>query len=166
MATVSRNTDVKETFDASLAGIPIVPGQAINQGDFVMWDATLNAGNGGLRTPVTQGDMATYMGIAKQQSPIASLGDLINTMGIRLVGIVRAHTTPGETYTMFQKVFFNETIDVQTITNNTNSGARTVQVGFIILPQQLTMGGSTSLLGAAGIDIQVWISPAYPVVQL
>lgn len=166
MATVSRNTDVKETFDHTVAGIPLVPGQAINQGDFIMWDTTLNAGNGGLRTPATQGDMATYMGVSKQQSPIASLGDLINTIAIRNGGVVRVHTTPAETYTMFQKVFFNETIDVQTITSNTNSGARTLPVGYIILPQQLAMGGSTNLLGAAGIDIQVWLSPQYPIVQI
>ena len=163
MATVSRNTDRRETYDHVLAGIPIVPGQVINEGDIVVWDNALAAGNGSLRVAVAQVDMANYMGTAMQQSPIASLGDFTSSMEIRRGGIVRLKTTPGETYKHFQPVFFNETLDGQSITNGTNTGARTVPVGFAQIPPELTMNGATTLLGAAGTDIDVWIKPNFPV---
>ena len=87
-ATVSRNPDRRETYDHVLAGIPLVPGQAINEGDVTTWDNTLAAGNGALRVAVTQADMANFMGVSLQQSPIASLGDTINSIEIRRGGIV------------------------------------------------------------------------------
>jgi hypothetical protein len=163
VATTSRNPDVKETYDHVLAGIPIVPGQAINQGDMVCWDSSLNSSNGGLRVVAAQADMATYMGVAMQQSPFASLGDVFNTIEVRRGGAVRFNTTAAETYKMFTKVFFSETVDAQTIVASTNSGARTVACGYIILPQQLTMSGATTLVGAAGVQVQVWLTPAFPV---
>lgn len=161
-ATVSRNPDRRETYDHVLAGIPLVPGQAINEGDVTTWDNTLAAGNGALRVAVTQADMANFMGVSLQQSPIASLGDTINSIEIRRGGIVLMKTTPGETYKHFQPVYFNETLDAQTITNGTNAGARTVPVGFIQIPPELTMNGVATLLGAAGTNIDVWLKPNFP----
>lgn len=166
MSTQSRNTNVKETYDHVLNGIPIVLGQAINQGDIVMWDTSLSSGNGGMRVAATQGDMATYLGAAMQMSPVASLGDQVNNLGIGRGGIFRFHTTSGETYKMFTKVFLNETIDAQTIVASTNTGARTVPVGYIILPQQQVMSGVLTLTGAAGVDVQVWITPNFPVATI
>jgi hypothetical protein len=166
MATISRNTFIKRTFDHILAGVPIVPNQAINQGDMVMWDVALNAGNGGLRVVATQADMATYMGVASQASPMASLGDTYSSIEILRGDIVRMHTTAAEVYKQFAKVWFNETVDAQTIVLSTNAGARTIAAGYIIIPQQATMTGVTSITGAAGVDIQVWIAPNYPVATI
>lgn len=161
-ASVSRNTDRRETYDHVLAGNPIVPGQVINQGDICTWDNTLAAGNGSMRVVTVQADMANYLGVSMQQSPFASLGDFTNSLEIRRGGIVRLKTSPGETYKQFQPVYFNETFDAQTITNTTNAGARTVPVGFAIIPPELTMNGATNLLGAAGVDIDVWLKPNFP----
>jgi hypothetical protein len=169
MATVSRNPDIKETYDHVLYGIPIALGQAINQGDLVCWDTTITTGggtNGGLRVVAAQSDMAKYMGVSEQQSPFASLGDQFYSIGIRRGGIVRLHTTASETYKMFQEVYWNETADVQTITNGTNTGGRTVPVGYIIIPQALVMNGVTTVVGAAGVDVQVWLTPNYPVATI
>lgn len=166
MATVSRNPMVRTTNDQYLAGIPIVPGQAINQGDIVMWDSSLNSGNGGLRVAANQADMATYMGVSEQQSPFASLGDTFNTIKVQRGGIVKLKTTAAETYTMFQTVYFNETLDAQSITNGTNTGARTVAVGVIIIPQSAAMNGVTSVAGGAGIEIHVWLTPKFPLLTI
>jgi hypothetical protein len=89
-----------------------------------------------------------------------------NSIEVRRGGIIRLFTTAAETYKMFTKVFFNETIDAQTIVAATNSGARTVAVGYAILPQQNTMSGATTLVGAANTQIQVWLTPAYPVATI
>jgi hypothetical protein len=164
VATISRNTNVKETYDHSLAGVPIVLGQAINQGDVVMWDTTLNSGNGGLRVAASQADMATYMGVAGQQSPIASLGDQINNLQIFIGGVFRFHTTAAEVYKMFTKVFLSETADAQTII--ANATGRTIAVGYVIIPQELVMKGVLTITGAAGIDVQVWLTPNFPVATI
>ena len=167
MATTSRNTAVKETFDHVLAGIPIVATQAINQGDIVCWDTSLNSGNGGLRTVTSQADMATYMGTADAQNPISSLNMNQNSLKIRRGGVVKMHTSAGETYKMFTVVYYNETADAQTITSSTATGARTVPVGYIILPQEQVDSFATfTLAGAAGVDVQVWLTPHYPVATI
>ena len=164
-ATTSLNIALRETYDHRLH-VPIVAGTVINQGDLVMWDATLNAGNGAARTPVTQADMATFLGFAAQQSPVASIGDSYTYLEIFRGGIVRAKTTAAEVYKHFTKVFFNETLDVQTIVASTNTGARTVAVGYALMADQDMMNGITTKTGAAGVDIDVWITPNFPVATI
>ena len=162
-ATKSSNTNIKETYDGNFAGIPIVPGSVINEGDFVIWDPALNAGNGGARTPALPADMALanggFMGTSRQQSPIASLGDYILTIDITKQGVVRLHTTAAEVYKMFMPVYWNDAIDVQTITNV--AGTRT-QIGWIIIPQQGSMNGIQTVTGAVNVDVQVILKPLFP----
>lgn len=165
MATVSRNINLRETFDGRLH-VPIVAGTVINQGDALCWDNTLAGGNGAARVVAAQADMANFLGFAVQQDPVASIGDSLNTIEIVRSGIVRMKTTPAETYKHFQKLYFNETLDAQTITNNTNSGARTVGVGFAQIPQEPSMNGVTTWLGAVGTDIDVLITPNFPAASI
>ena len=162
-ATKSSNTNVKETYDGVFAGIPIVPGSVINEGDIVIFDPALNAGNGGVRTPTVAADISLagggFMGTSRQQSPIASLGDFILTIDITKQGVVRMHTTAAETYKMFTPVFWNDAIDVQTIT--TVATGR-VQIGWALIPQQNVMNGVLTVTGAANVDIQVILKPTFP----
>lgn len=164
--TTSRNSFVKNTYDETLAGLPVKSGAAINQGDLVIWDTTANSNAGGLRTPVTQGDMANYVGVASQQTPVASLGDSLLTLAIWRSSIIKFKGTNGETYYNFTEVYFNETADVQTITLSTNSNARTVPVGWVILPSQLGMSGVFSLVAGAATDVPVWVNPKFPISYL
>ena len=163
-ATKSSNINILETYDGVLTGVPIVPGSVINAGDIIIWDPALNAGNGGARTPAVQADITLasggFLGTSRQQSPIASLGDYINNIDYTKQGAVRLHTTPGETYKMFTPVYWNDAIDVQTIT--TVVGARTQIIGYIHLPQQSAMQGVLSVTGAAGVDVQVLLQPRFP----
>ena len=161
-ATVSIDPHVYDTFDNLISPVPIVATETINQGDLLVWDATLNAGNGAARTPVTQADMADYLGVSNGQNPVRSLNDTSNYIPMYNKGVMRFQTTAGEVYTHLQKVFFNETLSVQTITNGTNAGARTVAVGFVCLEPQLIMAGTTSLTGAAGVVVNVFITPTFP----
>jgi hypothetical protein len=161
--TTSRNSFVKHTFDGSLAGMPTAGSSyPINQGDIVCWDTTLNSGAGGLRTVAVQADMAKYVGVAAQQTPIASLGDSLLSLEIWQSVIVKLKGTSGETYYHFQEVYWNETVDVQTISNSTNSNARTNPVGWVIIPQDLCMNGIYSVLAGAATDVEVWLNPKYP----
>jgi hypothetical protein len=163
MATTSRNTFVKSTSDETLAGIPTGgSAYAINQGDIVVWDSTLNSGAGGIRVPAAQSDMSKYIGVAAQQTPMASLGDVLLTLEVFRSCIVKLKGTNGETYYQYTPVYWNETVDVQSVTLSTNSNARTVPVGYVIVPQDLTMAGTYSVLAGANTDLQVWLNPKYP----
>lgn len=166
-ATTSRNPCAVDTFDGDIAGIPIAAGASINQGDFVVWDPAANSGNGGIRTPAVAGDMSLanggFIGIAGQQNPIASLGDPLNTLQLFFRGMYRMKTTAAEVYKMFTPVYFNDAVDVQTITSVI--GTRTA-VGRIIIPQQQTMQGVQSVTGVANGDIWVWITPFFPLVSI
>lgn len=162
MATTPSNTDVFQ-LGGEWPGVPISGTSAINQGDLLMWDTAGNAGNGGARVPASQADMATYLGTAGQTNPVTSIGGNINNTNVEANGkVVQFKTTPGETYKHFDKVFFNETLDAQTIVKSTNSGARTVAVGYVQLPENLVAAGITSLTGASGVTIPVVLTPNYP----
>lgn len=165
MASTPSNTFRFNTYDGRLAGIPIVPGQAINQGDLLMWDTSLNSGNGGARVPAAQADMNAagggYFGVSDNTDPVASLGDYLNNVNAIIGGVCVFKTTAGDTYKMFTKVFFNETVDAQTITSNTNAGARTIPVGYAIIKPELVMAGTLTLAGAAGVNILVSLTPFF-----
>jgi hypothetical protein len=167
-ATSSRNPCAIETYDGSLAGVPIGATYTMNQGDILVWDPALNAGNGGLRTPAVLADMAIsgggYIGLAGQQNPLASLNDTFNTLQIFFRGIFRLKTTSGETYKMFTPVYWNDQVDVQTITN-VATGGRTL-LGYAIIPNYQAMNGVQSITGTTNGDIQIWIKPLYPAVGI
>lgn len=163
----SQNTHNRDIFDGVLLYAPDQSGtNVVNQGDIVMFDSSLNSSKGGVRSVASQADMAEYIGCALENSILNSLNDVLLTLNVGFKNIYNFKTTAGETYTHLQKVFFNETADAQTITNGTNSGARTVAVGYIVLPQELIMNGNLSVLGAAGVSIPVAVVATYPVVGL
>ncbi len=162
-ATKSSNVNIIETYDGVLTAVPIVPGSVINSGDIIIWDPALLSGNGGARTPTVQADIALanggFLGTSRQQSPVASLGDYLNNIDYTKQGAVRLHSTAAETYKMFTPVYWNEAVDVQTVTNV--STARTL-IGYIRLPQQSVMQGVLSITGAANVDLQVLLQPKFP----
>lgn len=168
--TTSRNTRVIDTFDGKAPAFPILSTNVMNAGDLVCWD---HSGGLSVMTPTDQADMAYYMGVADQQNIIGSgldgsatiLGK-VNSMIVNRGGIFWFYATSGETYTPLQPVYFNETLSVQTVTNNTNSAARSVAVGLYFPDgQQVSRGGATNLDITAGSTtvIPVWITPLYPV---
>lgn len=167
--TVSRNPRSIDSYDGKVV-FPVLAGSTMNVGDIVVWDT---ASNLGVRTPATQADMTDYVGVAEQQIPVSSNLDEPNAVGIggpsMLVmrnGLAWFFCTAGDTYAPFNPVFFNETLSVQTVTSNTNAGARTKPVGFYFPgQQQIYRGGAANLniTGVAGQLIQVWLTPAYPV---
>jgi hypothetical protein len=160
----STNNFVSNTaIDGDIAGMPVVPGQVIYQGDVLCWDATLNSALGAVRSVTNQADMATYIGISEQQSPVASLGDTINNVNIYKQAKMKFYTNPGDVFKMWVPVYFLETAsNAQTVTTSTNSGARTVPVGYCVLTQQLVGAGVLSYTGVAGQFIHVVITPNYP----
>ena len=177
MAIIGGNADLKETYDGVLAGIAWVPANSVNVGDFVIWDSSLAGGNGAARRPRTTSeanadtDMGTYLGVSRQMSPVESLGDQLNNIDIRKQGVVRCLATNGETYTMFQTVYFNATQAASDgifnrISNSTDSGARTHPAGVVILPQEAVMQGITILpsSGTAALttEVDIAVLPLYP----
>jgi hypothetical protein len=161
--TTPSNTHISDVYDGQIAGLAIGSTADFNQGDMLIWDTTLNSGNGGLRVPTTQADIDYYVGIAAQTNPVTSLNDIINNSNVWKSGKFYMKTTSGETYKAFQPVYFNENADAQTITNSTATGARTKPIGFICIPQDLVVAGVLTVLGAAGVSIPVLIVPQYPV---
>ena len=160
--TVSRNPRSLETFDGKIV-FPLLANAVMNVGDIAVWDT---ASNLGVRTPTTQADMANYIGVAEQQNPVASLGDQVTSMLIMRNGTAWFFATPGDAYVPLGPVFFNEAISVQTVTSNTNAGARTKPVGFYLPGQQSILrggAGNLNVTGVAGLLIQVWLTPSYPV---
>jgi hypothetical protein len=166
----SQNTHNKDIYDGTLIFATDQSGvSGVNQGDITVFDSTLNSSKGGARAvvPATgQSEMAHYIGISRQNSVLNSLNDVLLTVDVAFKNVYNLKTTAGETYLHLQPVYWNETADAQTITNNTNSGARTVVVGYIILPQEFVMNGTLSIVGAAGILIPVAIVAHTPVASL
>lgn len=167
MATVSANTHNKNIHDGDLlyptdrSGVKVV-----NQGDIVMFDSTLNSANGGIRSALIQADMATYAGVALQNSQLNSLGDVLTTIMVAFKNVFMFKTTAAETYKHGDKVFLNETLDSQTIVKSTNTGARTVAVGFVVLPNENIMAGVLTITGATGTSIPVAVTANFPVASL
>lgn len=167
--TVSRNPRSIATDDGKVV-FPLLAGATMNVGDIAVWDT---ASNLGVRTPTTQADMTDYVGVAEQQFPVSSNLDEPSAQGMpgpsMLVmrnGMAWFFCTPGDNYVPFNPVFFNETLSVQTVTSNTNAGARTKPVGFYFPGQQQIMrggAGNINVTGVAGLLIQVWLTPAFPI---
>ena len=171
-----QNPANKDIFDGTMIYATDSTGvQIVNQGDIVVFDASLNAGNGGIRSAVVQADLVLagggYAGIAMQQSFVQSLGDKLSTIEIGFKCVWNFVSTPGETYKHGMPVFFNETgvgglgINNQ-VTNSTNTGARTIKVGYVILPNEQLMSGNLTVLGATGTTISVAVVATFPAVSL
>jgi hypothetical protein len=161
-------TGAGNTFSFVLGNPILVPDLTgvlpVYQGQISVWDATLNGGNGGVRAASTQADMATFIGIAEQNSILNSLLEQLPTVRVGVKNVYYLNTTAGEVYKYGTKVFFNETVaGALQITSGTNSGARTVAVGYVVLPNQTMLAGITSVTGAAGVTIPVAIVGVWPV---
>lgn len=163
--TPAQNSHNKDIFLGDII-YPTSSVNVVNQGDIVMNDATLNSGNGGLRAVATQADMATFAGIAKQSSVLNSLGDLLPTVAVAFKNIFNLKTTAADVYKHGSKVFFNETADAQTVTVSTNAGARTVAVGYVVLPNENLLAGNLTVTGASGVTIPVAILANFPAASL
>lgn len=170
-ATTSRNTRVISTDDGKSPTWPLIATNVVNAGDLICFD---HSGGLSVKTPAAQSDMTYYIGVAEMQNPVSSGIDssatIIGPGGVTLYasrsGIFRFYATAGETYTPLMPVYFNETASVQTVTNSTNSAARTIAVGLYFPGgQQQMRGGSTNLdvTAVTGTVIEVWLTPAYPV---
>jgi DNA-binding XRE family transcriptional regulator len=164
----SQNTHIRDIYDGTLVYAPDLTGtDVVNQGDIVVFDATLNGGLGGVRSAVAQADLAKYIGVATQNSVINSLNDKQTTIIVAFKNVFIFNTTAGDVYTHLAPVYFNETATgAQTVTVGTNSGARSVKVGYVVLPQELVMNGTLSITGAAGVVVQVAVAATYPIVGL
>ncbi len=166
----SYNTHDKDIFDGHLIYATDQSGVKVaNQGDIVMFDATLNGGLGGVRAvvPATgQGEMATYIGIAGQNSILNSLNDVLLTIDVNFKNVFKMKTTAADVYKHLTPVYWNETADAQTVIVSSNTGARTVKVGYVILPNEFLMNGTLSITGAAGITVPVAIVATSPVASL
>jgi hypothetical protein len=166
----SQNTHNKDIFDGTLVFATDQSGvHGVNQGDIAVFDSTLNSSKGGVRAvvPATgQGEMAHYVGIATQNSVLNSLNDVLLTVVIAFKNVFNLKTTASDVYTHLLPVYWNETADAQTVTVSTNSGARTIPVGYVVIPQEYLMNGNLSITGAAGILIPVAIVAHQPVASL
>jgi hypothetical protein len=163
----AQNTHNKDIDDGTLIYAPDQTGtNVVNQGDIVVFDATLNGAAGGARTAASQADLAKYIGVATQNSILNSLNDILLTLEVAFKNVFNFKTTAGDVYTHLAPVYFNETADAQTVTVSTNSGARTVKIGYVVLPNEFIMNGTLSVTGAAGVTIPIAIVATYPVVGL
>jgi hypothetical protein len=110
--------------------------------------------------------MGGYMGVFEGQNPVASLGDLLLNIQICFGGIIFFKTTVGDVYTQFAPVYYNETVDAQTVTVSTNSAARSIKVGYVVPGNSSLVAGaagtSWNITGASGVYVQVWIAPYFP----
>jgi len=164
--------------DGKLIVLPDLSGAVPTfQGQLVVWDATLNGGNGGVRPAAAQADLANFVGVAEQNSQLNSLGDILPTVCVGFQGVYYFNTTAAEVYKFGTKVFYNETVpqivptlpaQVQPaqVTSSTNAGARTVAVGFVILPNEKLLAGISSITGAAGLQVPVAVVANWPTAGL
>ncbi|MGH7745427.1 MAG: hypothetical protein ACREQ5_11635 [Candidatus Dormibacteria bacterium] len=165
MATVSANTHSQDIYLGTLVYATDATGvKPVNQGDIAVWDATLNGGNGAVRAAAAQADMAAYAGAATQSSFLNSLKEIEPTVAVAFKNVYMFKTTAAEVYKTGTKVFFLETADAQTITSSTNAGARTVAVGYVVLPNESLVAGSVT--GAAGVSVPVAVTANFPVASL
>jgi hypothetical protein len=168
MPSGAGNTFSYKLSDGSIILIPDLTGVLpVYQGQIAVWDATLNGGNGGVRAASTQADIANFIGVAEQNSILNSLLEQLPTVRVGFQGVYYLNTTAAEVYKYGTKVFFNESIaGALQVTSNTNAGARTIAVGYVILPNQTMLAGITTVTGAAGVQIPVAIIGQWPVVGL
>lgn len=165
----SQNTHNKDIFDGTLVCATDQTGvKVVNQGDVVTFDKTLNSSQGGVRTITAQADMASggnvgFLGVAMANSILNSLNDVLLTIEVGFKNVFNFKTTSGETYYHLTKVYSAvDVADAQTVTTSTNSGGRTVPVGYVVLPNEYIMNGVLSVTGAAGVLIPVAITPNIP----
>jgi hypothetical protein len=176
----SQNTSRFDIYDGVLIYAPDLTGvKPCHQGDIVCFDGTLNSGAGGVRQAIVQADLVLnlqnpvlgYAGVAVQNSILNSLGDQLTTVEVGFKNIFNFYTTSGEIYTEGQPVYLNETVvatngNSQQITNNNNSGLRSVKIGYVHLPQDLVMAGTLSITGAANIFVPVAVIANFPAASL
>lgn len=170
-----QNPANKDIFDGSLIYATDSSGvNVVNQGDVVVFDPALNSGNGGIRSAAVQADLVLagggYAGVALQQSFVQSLGDKLATIEVAFKNVLNFNTTAAEVYKHGQPVYFNETGVAggiyNQVTNSTNAGARTVKVGYVILPNEQIMSGNLTVTGASGTTISVAIVATFPAASL
>lgn len=164
-STASTNTFNHRIDDGKIEYVPDLGGtNPTYQGQVVTFDSSLNSGNGGIRPATAQADMAHFAGIADQNSVLNSLNEQLPTVRVGFKNVYMLNTTAAETYKHGTKVYLNETVaDSMTVTTSTNTGARTVAVGYVLLPNESLRTGITSITGAAGVQIPVAIVANYPV---
>lgn len=166
--TLGVNTFSVNIFDGKMTYAPDLSGvKPIKQGQVACFDDTLNGGNGGIRPALIQADMAKYAGIADQNSILNSLKEQLPSVVCGFKNVYFMPTTAADTYKHGDPVFLNEVVgDGQTITSGSNSGARTVPVGYALIPNESLLGGILSITGAAGLSIWVAVFANFPVASI
>lgn len=128
----------------------------VNAGDQVWYDTT----NHFIASVDTEAHAATFAGVASDGSSIQPYSVVFATpqIGVWTKGIFRFKTTIGDTYRDGDKVYEagDHAGDAQTVTNQTGTNV----LGTIVMPP-----GITSIAAAAGVQVQVKISPLWPVLQ-
>lgn len=164
----NQNTHAIDLHDGTIIHAPDQTGAHVcNQGNLGVFDTTLNSGLGGTRDVVTQADLAKFVGVALQNSILNSLNDVELTVEYAFKNVFKFKTTAGDVYTHLAPVYYNETAaDANTVTVSTNSGARTVIVGYVVLSGENIMNGILSVTGATNVQIQVAVRANYPVAAL
>ena len=138
---------------------PTVPGgHPIEMGDMVYWDAAnryleeMAAGNG-----------PSFVGVAEGVGPtptsnIDNVAGLVKSIRVRNKGIFRFKTTAADSLNHGDELVIGA--DAQTVLKRTGEAATEV-IGYVWNPE-----ASAAVTGAAGVEIDVLISPQYPAVGL
>lgn len=128
----------------------------INAGDFVWYDTS----NHWIASVDTEGHAATFAGVVLDGSYIQPYNKqfFADQLPVGTKGIFRAFTTVGDTYHDGDKVYQGTSGGgtPQFITNQTGTNV----LGTIVMPP-----GVTSIAAATGVQVQVKISPLWPVLQ-
>lgn len=128
----------------------------INAGDLVWYDTS----NHWVASVDTDGHAATFAGVALDGASIQPYSTVFATPQIPVgtKGIFRFFTTSGDTYHDGDKVYQTTSAagTPQTITNT--QGGNSNVLGTVVMPPSIT-----SIAGGAGIQVQVKISPLWPV---
>lgn len=128
----------------------------INGGDMVWYDTS----NHWVAALDTDAHAAEFAGVAMDGSSIQPYNTAfyMPQLPIATKGIFRFFTTTGDTYHDGDKVYQTTSAsgNPQTVTNT--QGGNSNVLGTIVLPP-----GITSVVAAAGVQVQVKISPLWPV---
>lgn len=127
-----------------------------NLGDLLYMDTSAHQAK-----PLINSDTnaATFCGIAMNGSFVNVYGTkkYFDLVPVLTKGIVRLFTTVGDTYHDGDTVYVGA--DAQTITNTV--GGLTKKLGYVKLA-----AGITSLAGAAGVTVEIQITPLWPVTSV
>jgi len=130
----------------------------IELGDLVYWDT----GNLYLKT-MTAGNGPSFVGVAEGHGPtpvsqIDNAPYLIKSIRVRHKGVVRMKTTAADSLSHGDLLVIGA--DAQTVLKRT-AEALTEVIGYVWNPQ-----ASAAVTGAAGVNIDVVLSPQFPAVGL